>query len=404
MADWKLDGRRIVAGAVCVAAVAALAACGSDGEDANGTAQEERTLLIGMPWEMSGEYSPYGQPAVDGAELAISEVNASGGVQIGNTGYKFRLKVVDDRSEVQTAIAATTQLIRDEGAKFILGPLGPNAPPVMAFAAKNDVLHFNSGAVAGTLAGTKDYPLLFSSVLAPSRPSVAAIAVAALKRFVTPMRSVALVGPDDQQTNAFIPLVAEALEAEGVNPSTYTFPAESTDLSVVMAKVADSDPDAVFICCNTSILELAAASFDSGGISPSTPIFASGVSAGFADVVEGHPFIAAPYVESDFTVENPTPEAEEFGARLEKSLDGRKMTANAVVAEYFYSSIKLLALAMEEAQTVTDTAAIAGALPGLEVTGTAGKPVHYDDKHQIVQGADFTYLDGKKSITAHFGG
>ena len=47
-------------------------------------AAAENTIKIGYPMPLSGPASVYGVPVVKGAEMAVSEINASGGVPAAN--------------------------------------------------------------------------------------------------------------------------------------------------------------------------------------------------------------------------------------------------------------------------------------------------------------------------------
>src|SRR3954454_14068276 len=91
-----------------VATLLLIAAFASAAVAATATVEKQAvppTLLVGMVWSMSGAYSPYGHPAVNGVLLAINEINKSGGIKVHGTRYNLKLKVLDDRSDPQTGVA-----------------------------------------------------------------------------------------------------------------------------------------------------------------------------------------------------------------------------------------------------------------------------------------------------------
>jgi branched-chain amino acid transport system substrate-binding protein len=79
---------------------------GSDGQ----------TLIIGGSGPLTGDAASYGISVQQGAELAIEEINAAGGVN----GIKFELEFEDDVNDAATAVQAYATLY-DEGMKVSLG-------------------------------------------------------------------------------------------------------------------------------------------------------------------------------------------------------------------------------------------------------------------------------------------
>lgn len=108
--------------AILVAVAFASAACSSDsnGDDASATttgSDETATtsggdepsgdpVKFGFLNGLSGDYSPWGQPSLIGAEIAIDEINAAGGV----LGRPAELVVQDNLSTVEGAVSGYTVL------------------------------------------------------------------------------------------------------------------------------------------------------------------------------------------------------------------------------------------------------------------------------------------------------
>ncbi len=88
--------------------VAALATLGP------GAAQAE--ILIGAATQLTGEYSWLGEQVQRGAEMAVEDLNAAGGV----LGQTVRLLVVDDYCRGDQAVAAARKLV-EAGAVFVAG-------------------------------------------------------------------------------------------------------------------------------------------------------------------------------------------------------------------------------------------------------------------------------------------
>lgn len=102
-----------------VASVALLAACGTvstTNNAATGSAVGD-TFKIGYNLELSGAVSSYGQTEEKGANLAVKEINAAGGIG----GKKIEVVTKDNKSETAEAATVATSLA-SEGVNVVIGP------------------------------------------------------------------------------------------------------------------------------------------------------------------------------------------------------------------------------------------------------------------------------------------
>jgi branched-chain amino acid transport system substrate-binding protein len=76
-------------------------------------------ILIGFPADLSTDWSYYDAPMEEGAQFAVDQINANGGV----LGRPLELKTVDMRNDVAEAAKSTQQLI-DQGAVYLIGTVG----------------------------------------------------------------------------------------------------------------------------------------------------------------------------------------------------------------------------------------------------------------------------------------
>src|SRR5574339_467692 len=99
---------------VTLAAIA-LSAC----ERRSGNNQQSATgdILVGMYGSLTGDGASFGQSSVEGAQLAVEEINTAGGV----LGRKIRLLVEDDQSRPEEASNAVTKLITQDKVVAVLG-------------------------------------------------------------------------------------------------------------------------------------------------------------------------------------------------------------------------------------------------------------------------------------------
>ena len=106
---------------------ASLVACGGSGEKSSreskaageSAAAENNGQVwkIGSQGPLTGGAAVYGNAVVNGAELAVEEINANGGIN----GYQIEFKKADDEHDQEKAINAYNSL-KDWGMQFLVGP------------------------------------------------------------------------------------------------------------------------------------------------------------------------------------------------------------------------------------------------------------------------------------------
>jgi branched-chain amino acid transport system substrate-binding protein len=106
--------------------VGMLAACGgsttgggnsSSGSDSGSDSGDSDTIKIGLNFELSGPVASYGSSDAEGAEFAIEEINANGGI----LGKKIEVIKQDNKSETQEAVAIATRLTSQDKVLAIIG-------------------------------------------------------------------------------------------------------------------------------------------------------------------------------------------------------------------------------------------------------------------------------------------
>lgn len=110
--------RRALTFAVVAAVVGLVVGCG--GEEGGGAAAGGgggETITIGYVGTLSGPVTYLGRAPLQGAELAVEQVNAQGGVN----GQKLRIVSEDDQLDPSQAVAATQKVISTQNVKAIIG-------------------------------------------------------------------------------------------------------------------------------------------------------------------------------------------------------------------------------------------------------------------------------------------
>jgi ABC-type branched-subunit amino acid transport system substrate-binding protein len=143
-------GRRRLAALTAVTGMALLlGACSSAGAGAgsgsSGGSSGKGPITLGEMGPLTGPRADIGAAMVEGAKLALSVVNADGGV----LGHQVKLDPQDDASDPADAVPAADKEINVDHVVAIVGPIVQTAPVVLPLAAKAGIpmLMWGGGAV-----------------------------------------------------------------------------------------------------------------------------------------------------------------------------------------------------------------------------------------------------------------
>jgi branched-chain amino acid transport system substrate-binding protein len=116
--------RRVLVAAL-IAPVLAFAACGDDDDGGGGGGSAGGEIVLGTSAPLTGALGPIGALIRGGYEQAVSEVNAAGGIQVGDAKRKVRLVVLDNKSDPNVATQQARTLVNKNGAVALLGACTP---------------------------------------------------------------------------------------------------------------------------------------------------------------------------------------------------------------------------------------------------------------------------------------
>jgi branched-chain amino acid transport system substrate-binding protein len=100
-------------------------------------AAAEEPIKIGFPMPLSGPTAVYGVPITKGAEMAVADINAKGGV----LGRKLQLLPRDSKANADEAVRLAREMIIKDNVDFLSGTLtSAEAPAVSTIAKENKVV------------------------------------------------------------------------------------------------------------------------------------------------------------------------------------------------------------------------------------------------------------------------
>ena len=164
------------------AACAALAPLGAEAAE---------PIKIGFPIPLSGPTAVYGTPVLQGAEMAVAEINAKGGV----LGRKFELLSRDSKANADEAVRVSRELIIKNGVDFLVGTLTSAEAPAVSTVAKENKIVFIAPTSKSTV--LTDPPHLHPYIFrVSSNTDVEGLAGATLMARWTDVKTVATIAPD----------------------------------------------------------------------------------------------------------------------------------------------------------------------------------------------------------------
>jgi branched-chain amino acid transport system substrate-binding protein len=95
------------------------------------TGAAAKEVTIGFTGPLSGPAAQYGRDNVAGLEMGIKDVNEAGGITINGEKYTFRLRTLDDHIDPTAAVNNARRLRDRQGVKFIYNPVFNTIAPMM---------------------------------------------------------------------------------------------------------------------------------------------------------------------------------------------------------------------------------------------------------------------------------
>ena len=211
------------------------------------TARAADAIRIGVVLPMSGRYASAGQGNKRGIDLVVNEVNRSGGIKALG-GAQIQLVVADDASDQVTTSQEARRLINQEKVSFILGPYATPEGEAIAPVAERGATGVLSTQSSFDGLFQRNYRFFSSVSMVSSQFGLAyADFVAWLnKDHAGAIKTVAITFPNNDYGQIASKAASEKLTADGVKVlETFGFPPNASDLTPIVQRVKNLNPDAV---------------------------------------------------------------------------------------------------------------------------------------------------------------
>ncbi|WP_162591846.1 ABC transporter substrate-binding protein [Variovorax sp. PBL-E5] len=343
-------------------------------------------IKVGGLFGTTGPQANFGVPYSEGLKLAASEINAKGGVKVGDRTYTISVVLADTKSDPAQAIAEAQRMAADGVRIFFCCNLSAEAVPVLNAALPQGAIMVSPNAAVTKLLGTPGKDLLFKAgnievgddgstamwvpfVLEKAKPKTAAIMV-----------------PSDEAGQIYADAYRQTLEAKGVKVvAVERYDHGATDFSPQLTKIRERKPDVLFAGYSDEVRGI----FRQAGELGVDAMYAGTVGVSGA-AGEGLPAFAYPAWTRFLDKGQSDRRVLAYMAALEKSAG--KLTPNSFWSITQYDWLNMIISGMQKAGTTTDLGAVAKVLKGQRYAGLVDWSV--DDKGLGRQSMEGVYLAG----------
>ena len=225
---------------VATMVVASLAGCGSKGGDAAAGGEAGATFKIGGIGPTTGGAAVYGQAVANGAQIAVDEINAAGGIN----GTQIEFKFEDDEHDAEKAVNAYNTL-KDWGMQTLLGTV--TSAPCIAVVDKTNADNMFQLTPSGTAVDCIKHPNAFRVCFSDPNQGVASADYIADQGLAA--KVAVIYDSSDPYSSGINDSFAAQAKVKGLEiVASEAFTAESkSDFSVQLQKAKDAGAELVFL-------------------------------------------------------------------------------------------------------------------------------------------------------------
>lgn len=206
------------------------------------------TIKIGAVIPLTGRYAAGGGQIKNGYELAVNDINAAGGVDIGGTKVPLELIVLDDESDATKTVQHLETLYSSEEVVAYLGGFGSDLHAAAAGIAEKNKVPYLGVAFAVQGPHNQGFKYLFSPF--PKSPAIATTTFDMLDSLDPKPTNIAIFAETTDWGKELGGLWTEEAGARGYTITTYEYAPGSTDFSSIILPAKDSGAEVVLALPN----------------------------------------------------------------------------------------------------------------------------------------------------------
>lgn len=369
-----------------------LAGCGSaeeektSGEEAAAEESTDEPIKVGMLEDLSGDFSLYGTYKTHAMELAVKEINESGGI----LGREVELIAPDCQSDNQRYQEMARKLILEDEVDVIMGGFSSaSREAIRPIMEEYETLYFYNNQYEGGVASH----YTFCTGAVPEHQVMPLIKYM-VENYGPRIYTIAADYNFGQLTAQWVQKAAEEYGGEVVGEEF--LPLSTSQFSSSIDKIQKADPD-VLVVLLTGVTQSsfygqwAAAGMD-------VPIATTiNIAQGYEHLRFDPPACANMYVTAQFIEELDTPEAVDFVERYRELYPDDPYVGMEAAAQY--TGMMLYKEAVEKAGTTETEAVIEALESGVSYDGPSGKVTIYGPTHHAIMDIYVIYSDEQHNIS-----
>lgn len=209
----------------------------------------QKVVNIGSLMTTSGAAAHLGKTCLNGALLAVEEINAKGGITVGGEKYKIELINYDDKCVAKDAVSATERLLRQDKVPIILGAICSHCTLAAMEITEKEKIPILTPISASVKITAMGYKYIFRTW------SHAAIQTETMTRFAVQdlkLKTAAYIGRNDAWSRSAADEFKMRLEKRGGKVLVTEFYEHgTTDYYPQLTKAKNANPDFIYFCSLT---------------------------------------------------------------------------------------------------------------------------------------------------------
>lgn len=351
----------------------------TDSAGEKGSAAAEKFVIGGLG-PLTGSSASYGNSVKNGAQIAVDEINAAGGVKVGDTTYTLELNFADDEATEEKAVTAYNSLM-DSGIHALVGAVTTGAClAVIDQTYADGILQITpSGSGLECTRNPNAFRLCFTDPFQGKTMADYAVETLGFKNIAV------LYNNADEYSTGIKEAFEEEVKAKGGNiVASEAFVTDDVDFKAQLTSIKSTDAEVIFIPAYYDAVSYITKQAKDLGME--LPFLGSDGWDGILDavtdpdVVEGAVFLS-PFLATDTN--------ESVVSFVETYKNDYNATPDQFAADG-YDSVYVIKAAMEQAKSVENEALIA-AMTEIEVDGLTGK-VSFTADGEPDKGAKFVEI------------
>jgi branched-chain amino acid transport system substrate-binding protein len=202
-----------------------------------------KTVKVGFLMPLSGPTAMWGLPGLTGVNLYVDEVNAAGGIKVGDERYLLEIVKYDSEGVPSIALLGARKLVLEDNVSMIIQPTGAEVTAVAPFATEQEML------VMGVCSDEVGPDLPYYLGVSENYPWYHGVSIQYIADNYPEVKRVAATVQDEKTGQHSMAWVMAGFEANDFD-IVYSkfFGVDTTDFAPIASAILATNPDLISLC------------------------------------------------------------------------------------------------------------------------------------------------------------